>query len=59
MAHGYYVALLEGLIKFLKAYSKLVSEAYHKNLSLDEDQMPCDLRPGDCTLEGTHLKDPL
>ena len=34
------------LIELLKGHSKSVSEAYLSNLSLDEDQMPHDLQPG-------------
>ena len=37
----------KSLIKLLKGHSKLVSEAYHSILSLDEDQMPHELQPGD------------
>lgn len=36
-----------GLTAFFKGYSKLVSEAYHSNLSSNEDHMPHDLQPGD------------
>ena len=34
-------------IKLLKEHSKLVSEGYHSNLSLDEDQLSHDLQPED------------
>ena len=37
----------KGLIELLTGHSKLASEAYHSNLSLNEDQMPHDLQPGD------------
>ena len=40
-----YVILMENLIEFLKT-PKFVSEAHLSNLSLDEDQMPHDLQPG-------------
>ena len=36
---------MENLIEFLKT-PKFVSEAHLSNLSLDEDQMPHDLQPG-------------
>ena len=36
----------KSLIELLKGYSKFASEAYHSNLSLDEDQMSQDLQPG-------------
>ena len=35
------------LIKILTSHSKLVSEAYHSNLSSNEGQMSHDLQPGD------------
>ena len=41
------VCARKSLIKLLKGHSKLVSEAYHSILSLDEDQMPHELQPGD------------
>ena len=37
---------------------KFVSEAYHSNLSLDEDQMPHDLQPEDYAYRKRHqIKD--
>ena len=35
------------LIELLKGHSKLVSEAYHSHLSLDDGQTSHDLQPGD------------
>ena len=35
----------KGLIKLLKEHFKLVSEAHHSNLSLDEDKVSHDLQP--------------
>ena len=48
------------LIKLLADPSKLVSEAYHSNLSSNEDQMSYDLQPGDSVYwKRCHLKDSL
>ena len=38
MTPCYYVTLLQSLIELLKGHSKFISEAYHNNLSLDENQ---------------------
>ena len=46
MAPCCYVTLLQNLIELLKGHFRLVSEVYHYNLSLDEDQMPQELQPG-------------
>ena len=48
------------LIKILTSHSKLVSEAYHSNLSSNGDQMSYDLQPGDYVYwKRCHLKDSL
>ena len=37
----------KSLIELLKGHTKIVSEAYHIDLSLDEDQVTYGLQPGD------------
>ena len=38
------IMLMSSLIELLKRHSRFVSEAYLHNVSLDEDQMPHDLK---------------
>lgn len=50
----------KSLTELLKGHSKTISEAYHSNLSLDEDQMSHDLQSGVYVYQKRHhLKDSL
>lgn len=44
MALYCYVILVHSSLELVKGCFKLVSKASHSPLSLDEDQMPCDLQ---------------
>lgn len=57
---GHMLHYHKGLIKLLKEHSKLVSEAHHSNLSLDEDKVSHNLQPGDHVYwKRHHIKDSL
>lgn len=53
---GHMLHYHKGLIKLLKEHSKLVSEAHHSNLSLDEDKVSHNLQPGDHVYWKRHHK---